>query len=539
MRLPAALMPLRHPTFRALWIANLVASLGSWMQNTGAGWLMTSVDPNALVVSLVQAATILPVFLLALPAGALADIINRRLFLIGTQTWMLVAAAGLAALTLAHAIGAWGLLGFTFAIGMGTAMNSPAWGTVITEVVPREDLVQAIALGGIAFNLARAVGPAIAGFVVLWGGAGLTFTLNAASFLAVIGVLVLWRREQRRPVLPPEHLLSAIRAGLRFARNTPAMKAAVIRGIAYFLPHAAPWAMLPLVVRDQLHLGAGAYGALLGLMGIGGVSSGLLLPAMRRHAGRGRIVWLSSVASSAGMALLAISHHWAPAAIAMLLFGVGWVAAGSTTQAAAQLVCPPWVRARALALYQLAVNGALAIGSFLWGWLATRTGLEWAMAAAAIGGFALIVLTLGFGLDQEATVFASPRPGPEISAPEIGRMLRRARGRVLETMRYRVSPAERDAFLAMMAEIRQVRGRSGAVLWQLYEDVARPNGWLEIWAMESWTDHLRERSRLSDDDKEALSRLHPWVAEECAVPLRYLAVDPPHRHIGTRSETSR
>ena len=529
MRLPAALMPLRHPTFRALWLANLVASLGAWMQNTGAGWLMTSLDPNALLVSLVQAATILPVFLLALPAGALADILDRRRFLIGTQSWMLLAATALAALTLAHMIGAWGLLGFTFAIGMGTAMNGPAWGAVIPEVVPREDFVQAIALGGIGFNLARAVGPAIAGFVVLWGGAGLTFTLNAVSFLAVIGVLVLWRRRERRHALPPEHLLSAIRAGMRFARHTPAMRAAIIRGIAFFLPNAAPWAMLPLVVREQLHLGAGTYGMLLGLMGIGGVASGLLLPAMRRQATRGRIVLVSSLVSCGGMGLLAISHHWAPASIGMLLFGIGWVAVGSTTQASAQLVCPPWVRARALALYQLAVNGALAIGSFLWGGLATRTGLEWALGAAAISGLVLILATLGFGLDHEATIVAAPPPTPDASAPEIGRMLRRARGRVLETLRYRVAPADRDAFLAVMAEVRHVRGRSGAVLWQLYEEVAQPNGWLELWAMESWTDHLRERSRLSEDDKDVLARLHLWRAEELPVPARYIAVEPPHR----------
>jgi MFS family permease len=526
MRLPAALVPLRHPTFRALWLANLVASLGTWMQNTGAGWLMTSLDPNALIVSLVQAATIMPVFLLALPAGALADILDRRRFLIATQGWMLVAAAALAALTLAHMIGAWGLLAFTFAIGMGTAMNGPAWGAVIPEVVPREDFVQAIALGGIAFNIARAIGPALAGFVVLWGGAGLTFTLNAVSFLCVIGVLVFWRRREARHALPPEHLLSAIRAGMRFARHTPAMRAAVIRGIAYFLPAAAPWAMLPLIVRDQLHLGAGSYGLLLGLMGIGGVASGLLLPAMRRAAGRGKIVWASSLVTSAGMGLLAVSHHWAPAAIGMLLFGIGWVAAGSTTQAAAQIVAPPWVRARALALYQLAVNGALACGSFVWGGLATRTGLEWSLGAAAICGLALVLLTLPFGLDQEGTVVARPPPTPDISAPEIGRMLRRARGRVLETMRYRVDPAERDAFLAVMAEVRHVRGRSGAIMWQLYEEVAQPNGWLELWAMESWTDHLRERSRLSEDDKDVLSRLHAWRAEELPAPSRYIAVEP-------------
>ena len=258
IRLPPALVPLRNSTFRRLWLASVVAWLGTWLQNTGAGWLMTTLAPHPLIVAMVQAATIMPVFLLALPGGALADIVDRRVFLIGTQLWTILAAATLAALTLGHAMTASVLLILTFAIGIGSALTAPAWSAIVPELVPREDLVQAIALNGIGYNLTRAVGPALAGFLILLGGTSLAFSLYTVSILAVIGALLTWKRDSRRFTgLPREHLVSAMRAGVRFVRNTPAIRNAMVRTIAYSLPASAPWALLPLVVREQLHLGAG------------------------------------------------------------------------------------------------------------------------------------------------------------------------------------------------------------------------------------------------------------------------------------------
>ncbi|MBV9117554.1 MAG: MFS transporter, partial [Acetobacteraceae bacterium] len=283
-RLPRALAPLRHTAYRRLWAANVVTSLGLWLQNTGAGWLMTSLAPVPLIVALVQVATILPSFALSLPGGALADIVDRRRLLIGTQVWMMVAAGLLAALTLLHLTTAWGLLALTFAIGVGGALTAPAWSAIIPDLVPRGDLVQAIALGGIGFNLARALGPALAGALVLLGGAGLAFALYASSFVAVIAALLAWRgrRPTQRAALPREHLPSAIRAGARFVRNTPLIQNAMLRCFAFALPASAPWALLPLVVREQLGLGAGMFGLILGLMGAGGVTSGLLMPRAAR-----------------------------------------------------------------------------------------------------------------------------------------------------------------------------------------------------------------------------------------------------------------
>ncbi len=530
MKLPPALLPLRNTVFRQMWLAFVVSSLGVWLQNTGAGWLMTTLSPDPLTVSLVQAATILPMCLLALPAGAIADIVDRRLFLLITQAWTMTAAVLLAVLTLMGLISVWSLLALTFAIGIGSAMTAPAWGALAPELVPREDLVQAIALNGIGFNLARAIGPALGGVLVLVGGSGLTFALYAASFTAVLSALLTWRRRISASSLPREHFLSAVRAGMRFVRNTPAMRAAMIRSFAYSVPAAAPWAMLPLVVHSQLGLGAGMYGLVLGMMGMGGVTAGMLLPNLRGRVTRSTTVLGASALSCSGIALPAVATHWILACVGMVLFGMGWVTAYSSMQAAAQLVAPPWVRARALAIYQLSYNGALTLGSFGWGWLGAHIGLTNSLLTAAGAGLVMAGAVRGYGLDtssiQGAAQRFKPQPVPEAPAAELAPSLPQTRRRILETMHYRVDPSQRRDFLAVMAEIRQVRGRAGAVDWQLFEDVAHPEGWVETWMMDSWTDHLREVTRLSDEDRVVLDRVGLYRSPGVPPPARYISVDP-------------
>jgi len=529
MRLPPALVPLRNGTFRTLWLASVVVWLGTWLQNTGAGWLMTTLAPRPFIVAMVQAATIMPVFLLALPGGAMADIVDRRVFLIGTQIWTMAAAALLAILTLTGGMTAGWLLILTFAIGIGAALTQPAWSAIIPELVPREDLVGAITLNGIGYNLTRAVGPALAGFLILLGGSGLTFSLYAVSIFAVIGALMMWRRNRRFTGLPREHLVSAMRAGMRFVRNTPAIQHAMIRTIAYSIPASAPWALLPLYVRRDLELGPGMYGVILGMMGVGGVTSGMLLPIVRGRLTRGATVVGCSLFSCAGMAIVGLANHWTLAAFGMLLFGVGWTSAYATIQAAAQLVCPPWVRARSLSIYQLAQNGALTVGSFGWGWVGGVIGLHDTFLAASAVGLILMLLARYARIESLAAV---PVPvqleevqGPEAPAAELVRLLRDTRGRVMETVHYQVSAEQKPEFMKLMREARHVRGRTGALFWQIYEDVAHPEGWLEVWTMENWTDHLREATRLSEDDKRLLARLNVFqVATER--PQRYLAVDP-------------
>jgi MFS family permease len=530
MALPTALVPLRHPLFRMLWTTNLVVSFGVWMQNTGAGWLMATLAPDALTVSLVSAATILPVFLLALPAGALADIVDKRLFIIMTQSWMLAMAAILALLTYAGVMGATTLLALTFALGIGAAMNNPAWGTVMSESVPRRDLVQAIALNGVGFNLARAIGPALAGVLVVFGGPELAFALNAVSYLAVIGVLLTWRRGRvRSSSLPREHLLSAMRAGMRFVRHSPVMRAAMARTAAFFFAGAAPWAMLPLVVKQQLGLGAGSFGLLLGLMGAGGVAAGMLLPQVRARLSRGNTVFLASLSACAGIALLGTATHWAQAAVAMVMFGVGWVAASSVAQGTAQMAAPGWVRSRALAIYQLGFNFALGLGTFFWGWLGTWLGLQAALLSAAGTGLVLAFIARRFDIDREpaAASASASLPRPEDVDPDLVAVVPRARGHVLEKQTYRIDAADRARFLALMAELRDVRGRAGAIDWQLYEDIAHADAWMEVWTVENWSDHLREASRMGEADRAVLARAMALNRGEPAPPSRFLAVAPP------------
>jgi quinol monooxygenase YgiN len=398
--------------------------------------------------------------------------------------------------------------------------------------VPRQDLVQAIALNGVGFNLARAVGPALAGVILLFGGPALTFALNAVSYLAVIAALLAWRRRRRHATLPREHLVGAMRAGMRFVRYTPAMRNAMVRAAAYFGPAAAPWAMLPLVVREHLHLGAGFFGLLLGLMGAGGVTAGLLLPQIRTRLNRGDTVLVATLLSAFGLALLALSHHWLVAAFAMLVFGLGWVGAGSVAQGAAQLAAAGWVRSRALAIYQLSSNGGLMIGTFVWGWLGDSIGLQATLLAAAGSAVVLGAWARRFGIDGDegtpARSAATAVPAAEAVAPELNEFLEAARGRVLESQHYRIDPHKREAFLSAMADVRDVRGRAGALVWQLYEDVAHADCWLEIWSVENWTDHLRESARLSAVDRAVLAHALDFHLGPPLAQSRYLAVAP-HR----------
>jgi MFS family permease len=528
--MPAAFAPLRHPAFRLLWFANLAANIGLWVQNTGAGWMMTSLDPSPMMVSLVQAASMLPVFLLALPAGAAADIFDRRLYLISAQAWVLSVAALLALLTWAGGVGPWGLLVLTFCIGIGNALNFPAWAATTPELVPREDLVQAIALNGIGFNLSRTVGPAIGGLVIGLQGVEAAFALNALCFLVLLLALVAWKREAPRSALPKEHFLGAMRAGLRFVSASPAMRATILRACVFFFFTAAVWGMLPLVVRQGLGLGPESYGMMLGVMGVGAVATGFALPALRiRLPTRGGMVFVFSLVSSASLALLGVAGHWVPAALAMLLFGAGWLAAASTLQAAAQFATPAWVRARAIGIYQLCFFGAMTAGAVLWGWAGAHLGVAPALLLAAGISAAMAFLVRGWSLDAvpaaEAPAVAMPRP--EAPADELRAALAGNSGRVLEVVRYTVDPADRVAFLAAMREARRVRLRCGAVAWRLLEDVAHPERWIELWAVESWEEHLREADRLDSPDRAALARAAAFHrGDGPPEAARYLAVQP-------------
>ena len=510
MPTPRAFAPLRHPAFRMLWIANLASNIGLWVQNTGAGWLMTTLDPSPMMVSLVQAASMLPVFLLAVPAGALADIMDRRAYLLLTQGWLAAVALGLCVLDLSGWLGPWGLLGFTFALGAGLAMSFPGWAATTPELVPREDFVGAIALNGIGFNIARALGPAVGGLIIAGFGTATAFAFNAVCILSLAVALVLWKRQAPARALPPEHFLSAMRAGLRFVGATPAMQSAIIRACVFFLFGAAVWGLLPLLVRQELHLGPQAFGLMLGAMGVGAVSAGFLMPSLRGRMNRSQIVWNASVLACAAMAIIALSPWlgWPFAAVGIFLYGMAWLGAASTLQAAASLAAPNWVRARALGIYQMSFFGAMTLGSAGAGWIGGHFGSAGALALFAGGGTLAGWLVRRRGLDGEAEYGGAAAPEqvkPEPVSAELRPLLSGDSGRILEAVRYHVAPDQRAAFMTHMEEVRRVRLRAGAATWRLYEDVAHPERYVELWSIESWTEHLREQARMTEADRNVVA----------------------------------
>ena len=343
---PSAWSPLQNGLFRSLWIATIVSNVGTWMQDVGSGWLMTSLSSSPFMVALVEAADSIPMMLLAMPAGALADIVDRRRLLIAVQAYLLVVAGALGILTLLDMTTAWVLLGFTFALGVGAAVMMPAWSAIVPDLVPAEELSSAVALNSVAINASRAIGPALAGVLVAAVGAWLVFILNALSYLGILAVLVRWRREHHKSSLPAERFFSAIRVGLRFVMHTQVLQIVLIRGIAFFLFASATWSLFPLIVRRELGRGPETYGLLLTCIGVGAVAGAMLLPRLRAIVSRDLLV--AGASALYAFAALALAHvqNLALLAIAMLATGVAWISILSALQVTAQMTLPPWVRAR-------------------------------------------------------------------------------------------------------------------------------------------------------------------------------------------------
>ena len=374
-----------------MWIASVASSIGTWMHTVGASWLMTTLAASPLLVALVQTATTLPVFLLGLPAGVMADLVDRRKLLIFTQSWMLGVAALLGALAIVGGIGPWWLLSLTFALGVGSAMNGPAWAAAIPELVPREELPAAVALNSVGFNIARAVGPALGGIVMASSGAGAVFIANAVSFLGVI--VVLWSWKERPPAVrePGTRFRDAMREGLVYVRGARPFHAVLVRAGMFSLAGSALWAMLPVVASQEMKSTSLGYGILLGCLGAGSVIGAAVLAPVRSRYPVDRIVAVGVVLFAIATIGLAVLKTLSLAAPAMLLGGIAWITAMSSFNVCAQTIPPQWMRARALAFYLLVFQGSLAVGSGVWGEVARHWGVRAALliaAAAMIAGLA-------------------------------------------------------------------------------------------------------------------------------------------------------
>src|SRR5713101_788903 len=503
----SAWSPLRAPLFRALWIATVISNVGTWMQNVGAAWFMMSLSPSPTLVALVQAATSLPVFLVGLPAGALADIVDRRRLLLWTQGWMLVITAVLGGLTFLGVVTPWVLLTLTFALVLGAALNAPAWQAIVSELVPRADLQAAVTLNGVGFNVARAVGPALGGIVVAVAGVGAVFLLNAVSFLGVLMVLFRWQRTSRENPLPPEHVLGAMRAGLRYVRYAASVHAILIRTGLVMLCGSALWALLPLVARAELGLDAIAYGMLLGALGVGAVVGATLLPRVRQRVTVDLLLTGATILFAAVTLALAYVREFVWLCAAMAGGGIAWITLMSSFNTAVQTAVPAWVRARALAAYLLVSQGGLAAGSAVWGAVAAHVGTTTALLGATCGLILGLAVTGYYRIGEEAVDVTPSLHWPE---PTMTSAPRPEDGPVLVTIEYRIDPHHARDFAAAMQDLRAVRRRDGAMYWELFRDGADPRRYLEIFLTESWVEHLRQHTRVVIADRAVEQRVRSF-----------------------------
>ncbi|MDR7274123.1 MFS transporter [Catenuloplanes atrovinosus] len=494
--------PLRIAVYRNLWLAVLVSNVGLWMQTVGAQWLLVA-EPNAsTLVSLVQTASLAPVFLLALPAGALADSLGRRRLLLAVQAGLALVAGLLTLLTALGDVHPALLLTFTFALGAGQALTLPAWQATIPDLVPRDQLVSASALGSISINAARAVGPAVAGLLIAQAGAAVVFGINALTFVLFAAVLAAWRPDRTSAPRTPEPFTSAVRAGTRYVRHSPVVRRILLRAVLFIAPGNALWALLPLVASQRLGFGSGGYGLMLTVLGAGAVAGAFLLAPIRDRISNNQMLLAAGIGYAAVLAVLGLVRVPALVMIALLPAGIAWVAVLSTINASMQLFLPGWVRARGLAIYQIVISAAQALPALAWGLLADATGLPVALTAAA----ALMLagaLTLRFwALIDTRTMDRAPAvfwPEPHLTLEPDPRT-----GPILVTVRYKVSAANAPAFVTAMDAVRRAVQRTGAYRWGLFRDGAGSGTFVEVYLVSSWEEHLRQHTgRLTGADRAA------------------------------------
>ena len=506
----SAWSPLKGALFRNLWIANIVSNIGSWMQDVGAGWLMTSLSSSPAMVALVEAADSIPMMLLALPGGAIADIVDRRRLLIVAQVYLLLVAGTLGVLTLLDLTTAWLLLLFTFALGVGAAMMMPAWSAIVPDLVRTEELSSAVALNSVAINASRAIGPAIAGVLVAAVGPWLVFVLNALSYIGIVAVLAQWHREHPKSTLPAERFVSAIWIGARFVMHAPVLKVVLIRGAAFFVFASATWSLFPLIVRQELQRGPEIYGLLLACIGAGALIGAMLLPRIRAMVSRDMLVAGASALYALAALALAHMHNVTLLAIAMLATGMAWISILSALQVSAQMTLPPWVRARGLAAFMVVFMGGMALGSILWGQVATHIGIPAALTTAAAGIVLAIAATWKFKLGQHQMLDFRPSmdwPMPVLAEPPEPDMP------VMVTIHYHIQSDKRAEFVAAMQHVREMRRRNGAYFWQLFHDSADTSRFIECFMDESWVEHLRQHERASVADREIQRRAKQYLVE--------------------------
>ncbi len=500
MPLPAALAPLKGPVFRGLWFAWLAANMTMWMNDVAAAWLMTTLTTSPVMVALVQTASTLPVFLLGLPSGALADILDRRRYFAATQLWVSLNALVLAALSLAGLLTAPMLLILTFSNGIGLAMRWPVFAAIVPQIVSRPELPSALALNGIAMNLSRVIGPALAGAVLAAVSPAAVFVLNTLLAGVAFVLILRWKSEPRTSALPGERFFGAMRAGLNYAWQSPRLRVILLRIFLFFLQSTALVALLPLVARRLHGGGSGTFTMMLSCLGAGAIVAALYFPRWRERFNRNQFVRAGTLLHAALSTLIVLVPEMWVALPAMVLLGMAWISVANSLTIAAQVAMPNWVRARGMAIYQMALMGGAAAGSLLWGQVAERIDVRGAVLAAA--GFGGLVLLLTRRLSVEGGEDIDFSPATVRSAPEPAFAVGPEEGPVMVTLEYQIDPARAAEFAAVMQRTRRARLRQGALSWGLFRDVAVPGRYIEYFVDENWVEHQRRLERFTAFDAE-------------------------------------
>jgi MFS family permease len=516
----SALAPLRLPVFRMLWCVWLTANICMWMNDVASAWMMTSLSTSPVWVALVQTASTLPVFLLGLPSGALADILDRRRYFMVTQFWVAAVSLVSCAIVLSGSMTAPLLLALTFTNGIGLAMRWPVFAAIVPELVPRPQLPAALALNGIAMNASRIVGPLVAGALIASFGSAYVFVLNAALSVVSGFVIMRWQREHKPSPLGRERLASAMRVGLQFVSQSGRLKAVLLRISLFFLHSTALLALLPLVARGLAGGNAGTYTVLLAAMGSGAIVAAMFLPRLRQMLARDKLVLYGAALQALATAAVAFSPNIHVAATAMFFGGMAWITTANSLSVSAQLALPDWVRARGMSIYQMAIMGASALGAAFWGQVATLTSVQTSLLIAAASGVITMLgahlLVTDLEIEEDLTPSSAFKaPVAEDPPPS---------GHVLVTIEYLIQPQRAAEFRALMQESRRSRLRQGALSWDLLRDIAAPGRYLEQIVDQSWTEHLRRFDRVTAADvalRERKLAFHigeaPVVVTRCLV----------------------
>ena len=499
------LRPFRHSIFRDVWLANLLSRFGGLIQSVGASWLMVSLGASATLISLVQTSTTLPIMLFSLLAGALADTFDRRRLMLVAQAFML-------AVSLALSLAAWFgaltpglLLVFTFLIGTGAALNGPAWQASVGDMVPRDDLPAAVALNSLGFNVARSTGPAVGGLIVAAFGAAAAFAVNAVSYLGLLVVLARWRSPKRRERLQRETLGHAMSAGVRYVALSPAIMTVLARSLVFGLGASAVPALMPLVARDLVAGGPLTFGLLLGAFGVGAVVGAYYSSGLRQKLSTEWFVRSALLALATASVATALSASVVLTMASLFFGGAGWVLALSTFNVTVQMASPRWVVGRTLALYQMSAFGGMALGSWVWGNITERAGVDVALVAAA--GVSLVCLLIGFRFPLPAAQKLDLEPLGRWREPELALPLEGRSGPVVTTIQYHIDEQRIPEFLTLMVERRRVRRRDGARHWSLLRDLQEPEVWIERYDTPTWTENVRHNERLTKADAGVADRL--------------------------------